>query len=163
VHFAFSSRYWPAGRIVPLMIGALLLHGFFYLFQLSVVYSKRTKFLSLVGALAIVFNVALNLLLIPHWGIFGAACASFLGFAVGAGLMYLCGQRLYFVPYDKIKLTLSFSIFLVALIWTQLPHSRWHGAATAISFLACLGALILLSRKDIAQSFEVLRGCIRPN
>src|SRR5207244_11758235 len=68
-----DNRYQAAMRVIPLVVLAYLLHAMFALFQLPIMQSKRSGFIFGASAVALASNLALNLLWIPCWGVYGAA------------------------------------------------------------------------------------------
>lgn len=60
----------------------------------------RTEFNFPATAAGLAVNVILNLILLPAWGILGAAVALGISYLVVVGLMYVFTQRLFPVPYE---------------------------------------------------------------
>ncbi len=90
-----DPRYHPAGRVVPWIIGAYLLHAFFSLFQASALQARKTQFIWFVSLTAFSANIGLNLALIPRWGMYGAAWATLAAYAIEALLMFAFAQRVF--------------------------------------------------------------------
>jgi O-antigen/teichoic acid export membrane protein len=61
---------------------------------------KRTGRLAIVFLAPVVFNVGLNLVLIPHYGMMGAAWSTLLAYPVMFGLTLWLAQHVYPIPYD---------------------------------------------------------------
>lgn len=92
----FFDSYEAVGLIT---VGVTL----YALYQVMVVILGRTgrtefNFPAAIGALVV--NVALNLLLVPPFGIVGAGLALVLSYLLGLVLMYAFTQRLFPVPYE---------------------------------------------------------------
>jgi len=81
---AFAGALWGAYTVVAIGIGRL----------------RRTQFNWVVTGSAAAIDVALNLLLIPTYGIRGAAAAALTAFAFMFVAMAAYSQRLYPVPYQ---------------------------------------------------------------
>lgn len=72
-----------AANITPLIAAASFLAGLlYYYFNQAFVLAKRTDLLLLTMAFPAVSNVVLNILLIPQFGLYGAAIATILGFVI---------------------------------------------------------------------------------
>jgi len=156
VRWVLAPRYSPAGRLIPLIIVAYLFHALFSIFQLSVLQSKRTMVLFLVSALALSVNIGINLLLIPRWGMFGAAYANLATFALEAVLMYVCAQRAYPLRYNGFKIIAALTALLVVLILTQLPwRSSVRPIAMGISLIIATLTLTIMSARDLSHVFAV--------
>ena len=81
---AFAGAFWGAYTVVAIGIGRL----------------RRTQFNWVVTGSAALLDVGLNLLLIPRFGIEGAAAAAVSAFAFMFVVMAVYSQRLYPVPYQ---------------------------------------------------------------
>lgn len=66
--------------------------------------SRQTHYFARYTLLTALLNIGLNFLLIPHWGMVGAALATALTYAALAGLYYWRAQRLDPVLYDVRRL-----------------------------------------------------------
>jgi peptidoglycan biosynthesis protein MviN/MurJ (putative lipid II flippase) len=76
----------------------------------------RTEYNFPAAAAATAANVALNIVLIPPFGIVGAGVALVLSYLLVLGLMYAFTQRLFHVPYEwrRLGLVIAAAIALVA-------------------------------------------------
>jgi O-antigen/teichoic acid export membrane protein len=81
---AFAGALWGAYTVVAIGIGRL----------------RRTQFNWVITGAAALVNVSLNLLLVPRYGIEGAAAAAVAAFALMFVAMAVYAQRLYPVPYQ---------------------------------------------------------------
>lgn len=72
-----------AASVTPMIAAASLLAGLlYYYFNQAFVLAKRTDLLLLTMALPAVSNIALNIILIPSMGLYGAALATILSFVI---------------------------------------------------------------------------------
>ena len=78
----------------------VFLQGFYLLTSIGLNITKRTEFYPVATMAAAATNVGLNFVLIPRFGIVGAAWANGAGYAVQAVLGYVFSQRLYPISYD---------------------------------------------------------------
>jgi len=101
-----DPAFYPAAELVgPLACGV----GLYAVYLTMVVIlgrTGRTEFNLPATAAAAVTNIGLNLLLIPAWGLIGAAVALIASYVVVLVLMYLFTQRLFRVPYEWRRLGL---------------------------------------------------------
>ncbi len=118
--------------------------GFFsgittYYFHQAFTLGRRTKLLLLAMTFPALANVALNLVLIPRFGVVGAAWATAISYAFGAAASWALGQRAGGLPVP----------------WDTLAKA---GAATALMALAVIavpplgGALELLLKAGIGAA-----------
>jgi O-antigen/teichoic acid export membrane protein len=152
-----DPRYWQAGRLVPLVIGGYLFHAVFALFQLCSLHARKAQFVWVVSIVALTANLALNFAWDPKWGMYGAACATTVAYAVEGLLMYLYAQRVYALPVNGRRLLMVVAVFCGVLAITQLSlPARMQTLAT---FGACVLSLTLswgIGRGDLASLKNLL-------
>ena len=93
---AFSS----ASRVVGPLSFAAVAFGGYIVVAIGVGRARRTQFNWVVTGAAAVVNVVLNLLLIPPYGMMGAAVATVAAYATMFGGMAWRAQHIYPVPYQ---------------------------------------------------------------
>ena len=99
--FTFSEPYRAAAPLVPVFVFGYLLYGAYMLAATQVFYAKRAvRLLPVATITAGVLNIALNALLIPRWGMYGAAWATFCSYVASLLLAFVLAQRHYPVPYE---------------------------------------------------------------
>jgi O-antigen/teichoic acid export membrane protein len=121
-HF-LDRRYTSAGRVVPWIIGAYLVHSLFGLFSLAVLHARRTKLIMGASFAALLVNTILNFTLIPHWGMYGAAYATLVAYVAEALCMFFLAQRVYRLHYDLPRTFAAMAIFAAVLAITQIHWS----------------------------------------
>jgi O-antigen/teichoic acid export membrane protein len=100
VHLLTTSEFYSASRVVaPLAFAAVAFAGYIVM-AIGVGRSRRTQFNWVVTGAAAVVNVALNLILIPPYGMMGAAIATVAAYATMFLGMTWWSQRIYPVPYQ---------------------------------------------------------------
>ena len=91
-----DSRYWEAYQVIPLLTLGHISLSFFYHFNIGIFISKQTKYFAYINLSNAALNLALNFLLIPKYGMWGAAWATTICFTVRAALGYYYSSK--FVP-----------------------------------------------------------------
>lgn len=132
--FAESSRV-----VGPLAFAAVPFAGYIVV-VIGVGRTKRTQFNWVVTGLAAAVNVALNLLLIPAYGMMGAAVATVAAYAVMFAGMAWWSQRVYPVPYQWRRVALAVGTGLALVTAGKLAGA---GIALAV-LLAAAYPLVLL-------------------
>ena len=132
-----DPRYWPAARLVPLVIGGYLFHAVFAFFQLPALQARKAQFVWVVSIVALTVNLALNFAWDPKWGMYGAAWATTVAYALEGLLMYVYSQRVFSIPVGGRRFSLVLGIFCALLAITQLslPAGRqmlFTGAACVL-------------------------------
>lgn len=111
--YLIHPDYWGGLAIIPVVMVAYIFNGWVTLLMPGIFIEKKTNFLPLVTGFAAAVNIIANFMLIPVYGIMGAALATLLSYIVSAGGMYVVSQRFYPVTYE-IKRVLTVSVlFLV--------------------------------------------------
>lgn len=152
-HFV-GAAYRDGLGVVPVLLLANILLGVY--FNLSVWYKVAGKthygiYISLAGVLA---AFALNLILIPQIGYYGAAWATAAGYGVMALLAYLTGTKNFPIPYDLLRMGafagLAAGIFFLGKLAGNLdPITRHFFSA---SMLVAFGLVVCLLDKDIKNT-----------
>ncbi|MCX5841056.1 MAG: oligosaccharide flippase family protein [Deltaproteobacteria bacterium] len=93
-----TPPYYGAWAIIPVLAVASVCSKM-YIFAPGLDIEKKTKIIALINVAAAVVNVALNLLLIPHLGILGAALATLISAAILFFSYMRMSQKFYPIPY----------------------------------------------------------------
>jgi O-antigen/teichoic acid export membrane protein len=106
----------------------VLLQGVYLLTSIGLNITKRTQYYPIATAAAAGTNVALNFLLIPRYGIVGAAWANGAAYATQAALGFMFSQRFYRIEYEWARLARVAAIANVAATAARmLPAVRLAG------------------------------------
>ncbi|MEZ5864263.1 MAG: lipopolysaccharide biosynthesis protein [Geminicoccaceae bacterium] len=109
-----------AALVMPvLVLAALLQRSRTYYFDLAFQLRAQVGWQALISAATVVLNIGLNLLLIPHFGILGAAWATVAACGLGLALSIAFGRRLLALPLiwgEAGRLCLATAAMLAA-IW----------------------------------------------
>lgn len=114
-----AQPFWDGLSIVPGVLLAYAMQAWFVHFTLGVYIAKSTRSLVWINGIGAAITVALNLLLVPFFGLWGAVWAAVACYAVMALLMTRKSQ----------------SLFPIDLAWRQLlPVMGWLGFCFASGF-----------------------------
>ena len=118
-----GKDFLPAITIVPIVFAAYIFYGAYLNFLPGVYLKKKSGRLALYTTIGAIVNIAGNLLLIPVWGIQGAALATMIGYLVMAGLLYFTQQSLYPTPYrwDKVGITVGITGAILLIFYLGHP------------------------------------------
>jgi O-antigen/teichoic acid export membrane protein len=98
----FGEAFWSATNIVPVIFLAYFFFGL-YVLQLPAVYlPEKTKWIPLFRFVGAITNVVLNILVIPTYGVMGAALATMGAQAIMALSIYLKSRKDYKIPFRQI-------------------------------------------------------------
>ncbi len=94
-----GDDFQRAGELLPWLVLAFAFHGMQVTMVNYVYFSKRTGLLSIASVAAAITNVSLNLILIPRYGMYGAAWSSSAGFFLAFLISWFFGARLVKMPW----------------------------------------------------------------
>jgi O-antigen/teichoic acid export membrane protein len=98
--------------------------------------ARRTAYFAGLAGAAALLNVGLNLVLIPEWGMVGAALATAAAYAALALLYYMVAQRVYPTPYEPRKVL---AVLVLAAVWSAPGYVAYD--SPAVDVLVKAGAL----------------------
>lgn len=140
-----SPEYYNAYRYVPLILLAYNFNGAYTFFQFGLLYQKRTKIFAAATLAAAVLNIAVNFLLIPSLGAWGAAWATFISFAFLFVLIFSLAQRAYYVPLEVDRLAKLIVAAVVLYVVASFANPANLGLSLAVkAIIASLYPLLLI-------------------
>lgn len=142
--FAQKPEYYAAYKIVPLITTAFIFKGIQYIFLLGFHYVKKTKYVAYIVTIALFINIALNFLLIPRFGIWGAALTTVISSIFISVVSYFASQKFYPVGYEIGKMFLVFAVGFVLYYMSGLLTGTNIYYGIGIKFVLLLAFPILL-------------------
>lgn len=110
ITIAASAKFQEASVVIPWLIVPLILYGAYPIFGIGLIIEKKTSLMLGITLLSGVFNLLNNIILIPPFGLVGAAMATLISYFV-----YIIATALASNRYLKIKINLKLiGKFLVA-------------------------------------------------
>jgi len=144
LHIAATPPYFPAAQVVPVVLIAYIAQAWTSFHNFGLFAAERTQYITLANWVAAGVAVAGYALLIPRWGMMGAAWATLLSFVVGEWLVYVYAQRMHRVGYEwgpTVRLSaIALAVCAVALVIPPLPLAWSIAVHTAL--LLVYGALV---------------------
>ncbi|KPK69200.1 hypothetical protein AMJ82_06210 [candidate division TA06 bacterium SM23_40] len=141
-------EFLPAAAVVPLVLASYICYGSYLVFSVGIMLAERTSFNMLVAGGAALLNLGLNLLVIPRYGMMGAAWTTLISYGALAVGMYVVSQRCYRIPYAPGRalaiLILAAALYLLGM--RVLPPDGVGHAAGAIGLIAVYLAALWMSR-----------------
>lgn len=162
-----DPSYWEAFKIIPIIVAAYLFQACTDFFNFGIYHSGKTKHIAYGTILSALIIITLSFLLIPLYGIYGAAWATFICFFIRLVYVYWASQRLFWINYDlKKPILVLFSaaaVFLVqfgAVHWIPGMSTIMISLAVNSALLVCFIAILLVSSvidpQDRRQLFEMI-------
>jgi O-antigen/teichoic acid export membrane protein len=155
----YGSTYTSGAAALTISAFGLVLLSVSYMISLALAAMRLVRVELNIAMVMCVADVLLNILLIPRFGIEGAAAASVMAFAVGLLLLQHYGEKLlgFRFPPEIWRLLAAAALVLVVLLAagplvsslsSQLPQSGQDEAQAyllKLIYLLCLAVLVLLS------------------
>lgn len=138
VDLMVGDVYAAAAHVIPWIAVGVLLQGVYLLTSIGLNLTKNTAFYPVATAAAATTSVALNVLLIPRYGIFGAAWANAAAYATQAAIAFRFSRRFYPIDYEWGRLArVAGAALLAYLAARQLP------AMPAVAGLLARGTVVV--------------------
>jgi O-antigen/teichoic acid export membrane protein len=120
----FATRqYLEAEPVVALVAWASVFQALANVPNRSIYLVKKTGYLPLVFVVPAMLNIGLNALLIPRYGMMGAAWATLVAYPVLFGLTLWVAQQVYPIPYDYWRMAKPLGLaFGLSLLTNIVPH-----------------------------------------
>lgn len=155
-HF-LDHRYSLAGRLIPWIIAGYLFHAIYSILQPSLLQARRVGFLWVVSGVALAANILLNFLWIPRSGMYGAAYATMVAYAIEAALMYIYAQRVYPLAFSRLRLAAAFAIFGGVFWVTQVPLPSLRLGIFGLTLLSSMSLIMVIGRNEFGLLLNQLR------
>lgn len=128
--------------IVPLVGASALLWSVVAIYSQTIVLAKRTKLIGGIALAVAIINLGLNLMLIPLFGIIGAAVSTVLAFTVWAIVVIRFSRRFLRFRFDYSFFLKSLASSLIMFGILFFFKIQTHTSILFMSFLIALGILI---------------------
>ena len=155
-----TSSYRRAWEVIPLLAFSYVFNGLYYFF-INPLFLEKTKLVPAVTFIGAAVNVGLHALLIPRFGMMGAAAANFLGSALCSALaLYFC---LRFEPVAFrwrgmfVRVSVLFLLALVVFLRGGMPWPVFLGLKIAV-LAVVIPAVVWHHREDLREAAEAVFG-----
>jgi len=152
-----SQKYASAAAFSPIILLGSLFLGLNNIFDAGLYLKKKSRLLLLIMLIALVINVILNILLLPKYGVWGAALATLAACMAASALTIALGFRHIFVRVDfktaayygalSLVMYLAASRIDITPVWLDLLVKVAVGA-----FIIVPG--VLLREKEIVEKLK---------
>ncbi len=99
-----DEKFWSAYRIVPIIVLANIVFTLHYHFNMGIIIKKKTKYLAYINFSNGMLILVLNFLLIPPYGVFGAAYATLIAFIYKVALTYYFSSKFYTIHFEVLRI-----------------------------------------------------------
>ncbi|MEP6742956.1 MAG: oligosaccharide flippase family protein [bacterium] len=140
--------YHPAASIVPFIVLSYIFFEVYYLFSFGFDLTRKTGYAPFMIGTGAVVNLFLNVILIPRYGMYGAAIATVVSYMLLPVIEYPIVRRLYPVPYDWWRLAKLFIITIAVYMAAVFVKTGrlWLDLAVGAGLIVVWGLALFLSR-----------------
>jgi O-antigen/teichoic acid export membrane protein len=152
-----GSAYWSGTHIIPLILLSYMFYGIYVNLTVGIYIEKKTKWMGLFTGLAAMTNIGCNLILMPRYGMMGAAVAAVLAYLVMMLSIYFVTRKIYRIDYEFNILSAVYLYLLAGLLLFYLVD-----LSLILRFLIIIGfvfVMLLYSsiRQDVVQTYKRFR------
>ncbi|MFC1944897.1 oligosaccharide flippase family protein [Chloroflexota bacterium] len=162
-----TPAFYDAYKVVPMLVFSRLLTGCYAVFAAGVYLENKTKYMPIIVGASALLNLGMNYLLIPSYGMMGAAAASVLSTLFMVIAMFFVSERLYPIKYDfgrVLKVFLSAILIYIASLYITNDSAVIEGVLKALTLLTYPALLYLFKfyrPEEIQKGREVLRSAVK--
>lgn len=149
--------------IVPLVAWSVLFYGFYAVMSSVLVLAKKTKIIGATWILAALANLLLNILIIPHLGILGAAITTLIAYALAMVITtyYSFKEFKFSVEWQFIIKSLIASAIMSMVIWRINPVEISSVILSIVIGIIVYGSILFLLKGFKKREFEFFIELIR--
>lgn len=156
------AAYWAAAPLVPVIAGAYVFGGLNQLANAPMYTESRTGLVAIISLGAAAVNLLLNLVLIPAFGVWGAAAGTLASFAMILTWSLLAGRRISPLRWDYGRALKPMAAACILLAAAHAVHwaNPWIEAGYKALLLASYVPLLLVLRFVPADEWHAIRSAI---
>ena len=131
LHILTSPAYYDAYTVVPLIVLSYIFFGAMYMTNIALPVQGRTKYNTPIVIGAAVLNLGINAVLIPPFGMMGAAVSTVLSYLALLIVQAAVNLHFWYIPYEYgriARLGVAWAVIYGVSLLIQTP-SPWLGGA----------------------------------
>jgi O-antigen/teichoic acid export membrane protein len=119
-----NDKYLDGFKITLIIGMSFVLHGLYYFNAMGMLFENKTNIIMYIIISSGIINLLLNYVLIPYWGIIGAASAMFISYLVMLFLGAFFSQKFYKI--NRVPLSEIGGILLLIIFTSALTYLFFH-------------------------------------
>jgi O-antigen/teichoic acid export membrane protein len=158
-----TPGFYESYRVVPIITIGNIATGIYLMNANQIFFVKKTHYMPVISIIAAISNILLNLLLIPPYGMLGAAYATMISFAICAMITYSVSLRLYRIQYEYRRIFELFLIFgVLTLIQQRLSFNSGNlnlimKISTLLAFPSLLFFVNFFNKSEVQEILSCFR------
>jgi O-antigen/teichoic acid export membrane protein len=161
--FFTTPEYIPSHKIVFLIILFYSFNGMASIVSIGVHLLKKSIVITISTIVSSIMNVILCILLIPFFGIMGAAFAIMVGSLINVIILFSINQKIYNTPFHKKKICGIFLLFLAIVLISQeiqideIIYSLLFKSILILIFIGGLFKIKMITQREVSFLKEIFR------
>jgi O-antigen/teichoic acid export membrane protein len=115
-----SNKFGGAEIFVPIIILAYIFSAMRNVASIGMLLTQKTSYIGIITVLAALFNIGLNIILIPIYGTIAAAYTTLIAFIVFYFVTKVLSDRMYNVDYESVKIFKLFAVGVILFIISEI-------------------------------------------
>jgi O-antigen/teichoic acid export membrane protein len=158
-----APAFYGAYKVIPLIAVSYVLYGCYQILPVGINLEKKTKYLALIVGVGAVVNLGLNYLLIPSYGMMGAAVATLIAYLLLPLGSYFVSERYYPIKYEwgrVAKIVIAAGLVYAGSLFIKNDSAIIAGVLKLLSLLGfplLLFAFKFFKPEEIQKSREIFR------
>lgn len=151
-----SAKFMEAGTVIPYLISGAILYSLFPLFSAGLYIQKKTVLLTVLIFLGVLLNTGLNILLIPHYQLVGAALATLITYLAILVAVFVIPYSYLPISIDLIavgKTVLGSTSMILILRYLNFSSNLWGLGGDILVGMVFYGAFLILVDLEIRGFF----------
>lgn len=156
--YLLGKDYWAGLSIIPIVLAGYLFYGIYVNLMVGIYVEKKTKSLPFITGIGAIVNILANFLLIPKFGMTGAAYATLISYIAMTAAIYRTANKYYKIDYEFSKIYLIFFVTIATFaIYTFTAGTFLHEWYLKIIFVALFFILVFAFRIVTLNDIKSLR------
>jgi len=157
--FFIGAKYMEGYNIVAIVLFGIILWGITNLLAATVIMKEKTEKMLLFTSISVFLNIGLNFILIPKYGMYGAAIATLLAYVLQFIMIFIYTQKLVLITYDyrfifkSISISLCFFVVILFLSYLKVNVAITLGLKAILFSLFILVAYKFLGFGEAIKKF----------
>ncbi len=157
--FFIGAEYIAGYNIIAIVLFGIILWGATNYLGATVVMKEKTGKMFLFTSISVFLNIGLNFILIPKYGMYGAAIATLLSYILQFTMIFAYTQRLVFITYDygfifkSVFISSGFFALMLCLSYLKVSVPVSLGLKASLFLLFILTAYKFLGLKKAIKGF----------
>ena len=146
-----GPSFWEGGKIIPIICISYVFYGLFILQMPSIFLKTKENWAPIIWGTGLLINILTNIILIPKWGLFGAAYATLFAYVSMSAIIIFKNQKWMPLKYN-IKKLLGFVLFSIIVYWLSHAAILYNNILYILSIIAVyIGISILYIMHNYQQ------------